>query len=494
MPRRPRRLLLAAACAVLGACVLGLAPAGASATAPSGVAQTPGRAGRATAVTAARSATGGIDVIQLNGLLDPPNADLIHDTIAAANRGSSSLVVITVSSSGSLRVNPSGLLDDIRHSAVPVAVWVGPSGASARGAAAVLAQAASVVSVGSGATLGPAFPVRLDVPSSTNRSSLASLLEGLARGNGRNPKGAAWTATHSLSAHDAVIRGAADDVCAGTHGCPTLGDFVVGLDGRTVKAAGADVTLSTAKVVGHGDQRRRQPNQEVRFRKLTLGGIARHTLANPSIAYFLFVVGLALIVFELFTISIGLAGGAGALALVGAGVGFSNLPVVWWAVALLILAILGYAIDVQVGKLGPWSAIATVCAPIGSFALFGGSSRLDVHWWVVVLVVVALIVFMVLAMPVAVRSRFSTPFVSREGLKGELGVAAVDLDPDGIVVLRDARWRARADTAEPIRQGDPIRVVAADGFVLGVEPQGGAVARGNRRDPGPEAPATPGAS
>ena len=74
-----------------------------------------------------------------------------------------------------------------------------------------------------------------------------------------------------------------------------------------------------------------------------------HTLTSPSIAYGLLVVGLALIVFEFFTISIGLAGGTGAVALVGAFVGFDNLPVTWWALALIFVAMFGYAIDVQAG-------------------------------------------------------------------------------------------------------------------------------------------------
>ena len=58
-------------------------------------------------------------------------------------------------------------------------------------------------------------------------------------------------------------------------------------------------------MVGTGQNRRRQPALDIRFRKLDLVGQAVHTLTSPSIAYGLLVVGLALIVFEFFTISIG---------------------------------------------------------------------------------------------------------------------------------------------------------------------------------------------
>ncbi|MGZ6995152.1 MAG: NfeD family protein, partial [Acidimicrobiia bacterium] len=237
--------------------------------------------------------------------------------------------------------------------------------------------------------------------------------------------------------------------------------------------ASGPVKLSTAKVVGQGQDRRRQPNQVIRFRKLDLANQAVHTLISPSIAYLLLVVGLALIVFEFFTISVGLAGGAGAIALIGAFVGFSHLPVTWWALGLILVAMIGYAIDVQAGRPLAWTVIGTVLLVVGSLFLYGGSSRLDVPWWVLVLMIVSTVAFMVGAMPVAVRSRFSTPTIGREGFIGELGDAAVDVAPDGVVVVRGARWRARTNRATPIRSGDRIRVIEVDGLVLEVEPEGG---------------------
>ena len=178
--------------------------------------------------------------------------------------------------------------------------------------------------------------------------------------------------------------------------------------------------------------------------------------------------------FEFFTISIGLAGGTGAIALVGAFVGFSHLPVSPWALGLVLVAMLGYAIDVQAGRAFSWTVIATVLLMIGTVFLYDGSSRLDVYWWVIAIVVLSTIAFFVGAMPVAVRSRFSTPTIGREELVGEMGEAAVDISPDGVVILRGARWRARTNRATPITAGAAIRVVEVDGLVLEVEPDEGA--------------------
>ena len=363
------------------------------------------------------------------------------------------------------------MLRAIERSRVPVVSWIGPSGSKARGLAALVGLQSSVVSVSNGSSIGPIAPVLLDGPAASApvTSTPASSAE-------RRTLVRAQKIRHrSLGSDAAVAKGVTDAVCAAPPGCATLGDFVVALDGKKLETAAGPVKVDTAKVVGKGQDRRRQPDLDIRFRKLDLVGQAVHTLTSPSIAYFLLVVGLALIIFEFFTISIGLAGGTGAIALVGAFVGFSNLPVTWWALGLILLAMFGYAIDVQAGRAYSWTVIGTVLLVIGSLFLYGGSPRLDVYWWVILVVVMLTVAFFVSAMPIAVRSRFSTPTIGRESLIGEIGEAAVDIAPDGVVALRGAHWRARTNRATPISAGDPIRVVEVDGLILEVEPpEGGA--------------------
>ena len=80
---------------------------------------------------------------------------------------------------------------------------------------------------------------------------------------------------------------------------------------------------------------------------------------------------------------------------------------------------------------------------------------------------------MVAGMPTMVRSRFSTPTIGRDWMIGELGSARTDIDPDGVITLRDAPWRARTNRATPIRRDEPARVVAIEGLVLEVEPEEG---------------------
>ncbi len=265
---------------------------------------------------------------------------------------------------------------------------------------------------------------------------------------------------------------------------PTVGELIVSLDGRAVPTVSGPKLLSTATVVGEGLGRRRQPNQEVRFDRLDIGNQFLHTLISPSIAYLLFVAGLALMVFEFYTCGIGLAGLAGGAALIGALVGFSHLPVAWWAAGLLMLAVFGFAVDVQAGGLGVWTFIGGGALVAGSLTLYGGDARLNPPWWVLAIVIIGTALFMLGAMTAVVRSRFSTPTLGREGMVGEEGRAEVDVAPDGVVVIQGARWRARTNRATPIGAGDAVRVVAVEGLVLEVEPEEG----GARGLPRPGAP------
>jgi membrane-bound serine protease (ClpP class) len=411
----------------------------------------------------------GIDVVQIDGLLDPANAALLERVVREASENQSELLVVQLAGTGAVDTDVDELVDVIANATVPIGVWVGPSGSNARGASALIALNAPRVAVAGRAGIGPVYPVNFDDTDDPARDEVLRAVRTSQMANDRDPEHAPAVVDRRLSAEDAERLGVINAVE------PTVGDFIVSLDEQTLRVAGEDVTLDTADVVGEGAERRRQPNQEVRFHKLDLGQQLAHTLGTPWVAYFLFVAGLALVVFEFFTAGIGIAGFVGATAIVGACYGFSHLPVQWWPLLLLIIGLLGLSIDLQAGGLGTWTFIGGIALIAGSITLYGGSSRLDPAWWVIALVCGGTVLFMLSGMTAMIRARFSTPTIGREDLIGEMGVAEVDVAPDGVVRIHEALWRARTNRATPISAGDAIRVVAVEGIVLEVEPpEGGA--------------------
>lgn len=375
-----------------------------------------------------------VSIVQVNGRLDAVLVDFVRSEVADADPDCTLWVVLQLNSSGAA---DEGGVDDLVHtiagSEVPVAVWVGQSGSRAAGAAVGLLTAAEVTGVAPGAHIevAPELLAARDV-------DVADL--------GTTEVG------DRVDADRAVELGLVDNDAA------TQADFVGPLEGVE------------SRVVGEGDQQERRLATNVRFTKLPLLGQLMHTVASPAVAYLLFVIGLALLVFELYTAGVGIAGMIGAGSLVLGSYGLASLPTRPVGVALLLLAMFGYAVDVQTGVPRVWSGIGTVAFALGSLVLFDGVS---VSWITLVIAIVGMTFAMLSGMPTMVRSRFSTPTIGREWMVGELGVARTPITPDGIVTLRDAPWRARTNRATPIELGDRVRVVSIDGLVLEVEPESG---------------------
>ncbi len=408
------------------------------------------------------SGTRGIVIVQVNGLLDPPNAALITKSLDDAVKARASLVAFQLSASGAVDINVDALVEKIKRAPIPVAVWVGPSGGEARGASALLAIASAYASVAPGAHIGPISPIDFGHPDAAGQRADAESAAS------RRPEAKIATVfDHRLSGKEAVALKIVD----GTE--PTVGQFIAGINGKVLATSTGDVRMRTSTVVGVGQNRKVQANQNVAFRKLDLTQQLAHTLGAPWVAYFLFVVGLALMLLEFYTASVGIAGFVGAVALVGGCFGFSHLPVNLWAIGLLVFGMFGLAIDLQAGGLGPWTFIGGASLVAGSIWLYGGAAALDPAWWIIVLVCGSTLLFVLSGMTAMVRSRFSTPTIGREELIGEMGVAEVGVDPDGVVRVRDALWRARTHRATPIAAGDAVRVVAVEGVLLEVEPETG---------------------
>lgn len=362
-----------------------------------------------------------VDVVEVRGRIDPVVADFIRRAITRADEAGAEVLVIQLDSPGVLigRSDFARLVEEIRTSAVPVAVWVGPTGAEAAGATAAMLAGAGIASMAPG------------------------------------------TKVAGLGPDDALDRG----LVATTD--PTLGEFVVGLDGKDV---GGKV-LRTARVVPEGDQLRRQQAGQVRFAKLGLTERLLHLTADPSVAYLLLMIGLLLIVFEFFTAGVGVAGVTGAVSLILSCYGLAVLPTSPVGLALIGLGVFGYAVDVQAGAPRVWTGIGAVSLAVGSWRLFPGD--LSVPWWVIVLISAGAALFMLSGMTAMLRARFSTPTIGRESMIGQMGEATTGIDPEGMVDLRGGLWRARTNRATPIPAGDRVRVVAIDGLLLEVEPETG---------------------
>ena len=180
--------------------------------------------------------------------------------------------------------------------------------------------------------------------------------------------------------------------------------------------------------------------------------------------------------FEFYTAGVGIAGFVGALCTLLGTYGLSELPVRPVGIVLLILAVIAFAVDVQVGIPRFWTAVGVLSYVVASFTLYGPvqEESLRLGWLTLIAGVASMTLAFVVGMPSMVRTRFATPTIGREWLIGQTGEAATDIAPEGEATVRGARWRARTNRATPISAGQPLKVGAIDGVTLEVEPLEGA--------------------
>ncbi len=408
---------------------------------------------------------GGVDVVEIDGPIDAVQRDFLRDALARAEAERAEVLMLRVNSPGSLGVSSVEIMEMVRRSPVPVVVYVGPAGAAARGAGAFLAAAAGLAIVAPGAEIGPLLPDDLDGPPLT-----AGAARALLRRQASRP---AVAEAYAGVRHRSVSGQAARRAGLVTFVAPTVGDAVVGLDGRSaVVAGGGVVPLETAEVrrveTGSGERPRRVPSVSVRFDKLTGARGFLHKINTPTYAYVLLVLGLVAIAFEFFAASVGIAGVVGAALALMSFQAMGTLPVRWWAVALICAGLVALCIDVALGNLAVPSVFGTACVLAGSI-WFTASGVYRVHWYAVVLVGGGVVLFFAFAMTSVSRSRFSTPTIGREVLVGRHGVVRSALAPVGLVAVEGALWSARAHRGR-IGEGELVTVRAVDGFVLDVDP------------------------
>ena len=437
MRRLPMTGVILTAVGVI-ALVLGLlgpvAAASAQAADPSAQATDSSGLGESAPTIANDGPVGFVAVVEAGGLLDPVLIDFMQQSITDAQNEGATALVFQMDSSGVVVDDGqlAALLTRIKESSVPIAIWIGPSGSSLTSSAAQVVAAASQVGMAPGTRLGNAGQPLI---AGLDLARLTPIID------------------HTVGTQEAA------DLGITTAAAPTIGDFVVNLPGVQTKEVPAD-----------NGETRREPVTQVRFGQLSLFSQLMHTVASPAVAYLLLVVGLSLIIFEMFTAGVGVAGVVGAGSLILSGYGLAVLPLHWWGLALICLSMFAFAIDVQTGVPRFWTGAGVVMFVVGSFTLYDGVS---LSWITLGFAIIGVVLAFTAGMPSMVRTRFSTPTIGRDWMIGEMGRAVTSVDPDGVVQIREALWRASTNRATPIEELEQVRVVSIDGLVLEVEPATG---------------------
>jgi membrane-bound serine protease (ClpP class) len=403
-----------------------------------------------------------VDVVTVKGVIDPFTAQYVGRSLDIAQNDGAQCLIIQLDTPGGSDEPMRTIVQKMLSSTVPIVVYVAPAGARAGSAGTFIAMAANIAAMAPGTNIGAAHPVAMpgveisEILEEKTTSDAAAYIRAIAEKRGRNAEWAekAVRESASITASEAVESQVVDLIAE------DLTDLLDQIDGREVFTAAGPVTLKTR-------------GAEVRTISMTLVENFLHILVDPNIAYLLLSIGVLALVAEFYHPGAILPGVTGAICLILAFVAFGSLPVNWGGVALIVLAVVLFILDIKVAgfMLSVGGAVAFVLGSLMLFSPFAPPSptmpRLTVSWPLIALMTASITAFFLFALSAGIRAQRARVSSGVESMVGATGVAASDLDPWGTVQVRGELWSAVAEKG-PIRKGELVKVVSVEGVRLRV--------------------------
>lgn len=399
-------------------------------------------------------------VIRVDGAISPAASDFIQDGLAAAERDGMDALVIEIDTPGGLLSSTRTIVQALLGAKVPVLAYVAPSGAGAASAGVFIVMAANVAAMAPGTNIGASTPVQgsgADVAGAMGakvKSFTASFAKAIAEQRGRNVQWAANAVRRAVSATDreALAKNIVDIIAT------DLDDLLAQADGRTVTVDESEQVLRVkgAKVT----------RLEMNLRQQVLG-----FLADPSIAYLLMLAGVFGLYLELSNPGTLVPGVVGALCLAISLASFQVLPIDTSGLVLLLLGLGLLVAELFLPSFGIVGGVGLVAFVLGSLFLFDGSEPgMYVDRWLIGSAAAAVGSVMLVVGTLVVSAMRGRATTGREALVGSVGEVRSRTAPTGTIFVQGELWKAYSE--QPLDEGAEARVMEVKGLTLRIAPVG----------------------
>jgi membrane-bound serine protease (ClpP class) len=404
------------------------------------------------APAAAQAAAGPIYVAEIQGTVTSVTIGYLRRALNLAEAANANALIIKIDSTGGVLRDMRPFAGEIALARVPVVMYVAP-GTDSGAAGTLFLSAAEISAMAPATSFGTAYPLtQVDdaLTQQTRDMVLDSVTDQIRGWNAERGRNIEWVdravreGVVLTNEQASALRPPAVDLVAASQD-----ELLTLLDGRQVKLHdGRTVQLATLG-------RSLTPLNPTAWESVRLA------LANPTIAFVLLVLGALSLCLEFAAPGTSVFAGIGVVLLIAAGLGLLVLPLNWWAVVLLVLALGLIVAEFVVHSHGALAVTGLALLVVGALNLIDAAQApgVLVAVWVIVLVGLALATIVALGVWLAFRSRSQPVATGQEAMIGKLAEVRQRLDPDGMVFVEGALWQAISENG-PAEVGDWVRVSA----------------------------------
>jgi len=406
-----------------------------------------------------QSMSSAVITISVQGPLTPALVGYIERGISSAEKQNAELLVLQLDTPGGSIDLMNTIVQNIRSSEVPVAVFVAPRGAIAGSAGTLITLAGHIAAMAPETAIGAASPVggQGEDLGETIEAKQKEILKASVRSlaSNRGPDAVALAEdtienAKAASSEEALSVGLIDLIAT------DVNDLLVKINGRTVE-------LSTGSKILNLDNFVVYP-LEMSFIENLL-----QLLTNPNILFLLLTIGVQAIFIELSNPGGWVAGFIGAVCLILAVYGLGVLPVNWFGILFLVTAFILFILEIKAPVHGALTTAGTISFIVGALVLFNsietpGFPQVSVPLVISTGVVLAGGIFLVLRF--ALRALKTPIKTGMESLFGLTGYVTSNLEPHGIIQLAGEEWSAISEDNSNLPKGTPVQVVNKRGIAL----------------------------
>ena len=392
--------------------------------------------------------------LEIRSSINPATYNYLKNALEEAQSRNCELILIRLNTPGGLISTTKDILSLFGESDIPITIWVTPSGATATSAGAIIASAAHILIMSEGTGMGAATPVQMgkDAPKDARKKAindLVTLTQSLAQSRGRNSNGLGEMISNakSFEPQQALKKGFIDGIVN------TEEELQKFLNGKSFILKGSKKTIALT-------------NPHFVLFNMDWGQRLLDTLAHPSLAYILFLLGAALIYLEFQAPGGLIAGAIGVFSLILSAIGFQVLPLNFGALGLIVASLIFFIMEIYVTSYGALSLAGIGALITGSLFLFRtDNSYLDLNRGVIFGGVGAIIIFLLFIAVVILRTHKYIGKKKFNNIVGKNGKICASLGRNGEYYIYQIKiggelWKA--ETKSPRKLGDFCKILAQD--------------------------------